>query len=305
MRLPRTTGLAIGLIGLLAAPLPAHAQADPLAVFACERAYGETRHGDAAALCRPLAEAGSADAQAIMGTLHQNGQAVARDYAEAARWFDLSARQGHVEAQFNLAALYNYGAGVARDLVEAYAWYDLAADAGNGDAAAGRALVEKRLTPEQVTQAKGRAAEFNRAITAAARAAGEPAATAALPAPLGEAGSDLQTMVDELRGITEQAQRERSGDFRLLQRLSDLVWVYDRPWRVALLIDNFGDGNFTANPVWTVASGKFSVDPRYGLRNRVTPPPRFEFGSDGNTEVKLFGAILGSITKQKTGGGQV
>ena len=157
MRLPRTTGLAIGLIGLLAAPLPAHAQADPLAVFACERAYGETRHGDAAALCRPLAEAGSADAQAIMGTLHQNGQAVARDYAEAARWFDLSARQGHVEAQFNLAALYNYGAGVARDLVEAYAWYDLAADAGNGDAAAGRALVEKRgPSPPQLARPENR-----------------------------------------------------------------------------------------------------------------------------------------------------
>ena len=143
MTMPRTTGLAIGLLWALAAPLAAHAQTDPMAAFACERAYGEARHADAAELCRPLAEAGSADAQAIMGALHRTGQAVARDYGEAARWFDLAARQGHVEAQFNLGALYNYGAGVARDLVEAYAWYELAANAGNGDAAAGRALVEK------------------------------------------------------------------------------------------------------------------------------------------------------------------
>lgn len=305
MGLPRITGLAVGLLWALAAPSPVYAQTDPLAVFACERAHGEARHGDAAVLCRPLAEAGSAEAQAIMGALHQNGQAVVRDYAEAARWFELSARQGHVEAQFNLAALYNYGAGVTRDLVEAYAWYELAANAGNSDAAAGRALVEKRLSPGLIDEAKDRAAEFNRAINAAARAAQEPALTAAPPAPTAptdEAGSDLQTMVDDLRAITDQAPTDRSGDFGLLERLRDLAWVYDRPWGVVLLNDNFGDINFTADSVWTVASGKFSIDARYGLRNRVTPPTKIDFGSDGNAVVKLFGAILGSITKKNSGG---
>jgi hypothetical protein len=305
MGLPRITGLAVGLLWALAVPPPAHAQTDPLAVFACERAHDEARHGDAAALCLPLAEAGSAEAQAIMGALHQNGQAVARDYAEAARWFELSARQGHVEAQFNLAALYNYGAGVTRDLVEAYAWYELAANAGNGDAAAGRALVAKRLSAALIDEAKDRAAEFDRAIIAAARAAQEPATAAASPASTGEAGeaaSDLQTMVDALRAITDQARTDRSGDFSLLQRLRDLAGVYDRPWRVGLLDDNFGDGNFTQDPVWTVASGRFSIDAGYGLRNRVTPPTRIDFGSDGDAAVKLFGAILGSITKKKTGG---
>ena len=295
----RNVSFALGLLWLLAAP--AHGQTDPQAVFACERAYGEARHADAARLCRPLAEAGSADAQAIMGTLYQSGQGVSRDYGEAARWFNLAARQGHVVAQFNLGALYNYGAGVNRDPVEAYVWYELAANAGNSDAAAGRALLSRNLTAAQIDQARSRAADLYLTMNTAA----EPTETAVLPPSSGEAGTDLQAMVDQLRTITDRATRDRSGDYRLLQQLRDLAGRYDRPWRFTLLNDNFADGNFTANPIWTVASGRFSVDARYGLRNRVAPPTRIDFGSgsqsDSEAAVKLFGAILGAVTKKQTG----
>ena len=299
VRIGFALGALLGFLWLFAAP--AHAQTDPMAAFACERAYDEARHDDAAELCLPLAEAGSADAQAIMGALHQSGRGVARDYGEAARWFEKAARQGNSEAQFNLGALYNYGAGVARDLGQAYVWYELAANAGNSDAVAGRALVEKRLSPDQITQAQSSAAEIEQAIVAARAPVAEvPAATAALPPPTGEGGDDLQAMVGQLRAIAEQAKRDRSGDYRLLQQLRDLANLYDRPWRVSLLDDNFGDGNFTANPAWSVASGKFTVDARYGLRNRVTPQTKIDLGSD-DAAVKLFGAILGAVSKKKTG----
>lgn len=298
----RHVGFALGLLWLLAAPPAVHGQTDPLAAFACERAHGEARHADAAELCRPLAEAGSADAQAIMGALHRSGQGVARDYGEAARWFELSARQGHAAAQFNLGALYNYGAGVSRDTVEAYVWYELAANAGNSDAAAGRALLDKTLAAAQIDQARRRAADLRLAMDAAAA---DPAETAALPPPSGAAGEDLQAMVDQLRVITDRAKLDRSGDYRLLQQLRDLAGRYDRPWRTTLLDDSFSDGNFTANPVWSVASGRFTVDTRYGLRSRVTPPTSYKFGSgsqsDSAAAVKLFGAILGAVTKQRTG----
>ena len=211
MIMPRITALAIALLWASTA----QGQTDPMAAFACERAFDEGRYTDAAALCQPLAEAGSADAQAIMGALHQSGQGAVRDYGEAARWFELAARQGHGEAQFNLGALYNYGAGVSRDLSEAYVWYELAANAGNSDAAAGRALVEKRLTPDQIDLARSRAGEINRAIVAARTpVAVESAATAALPAPAGEGGDDLQAMVDQLRAIADDAVRDLCRAFK-------------------------------------------------------------------------------------------
>lgn len=75
-----------------------------------------------------------------------------------------------------------------------------------------------------------------------------------------------------------------------------------------MLEDNFADGDFTANPAWAVASGKFTVDPRYGLRNRVIVPTRIDFGSGGQSEgqaaLQLFGALLGGIAKQQSGGGR-
>ena len=46
---------------------------------------------------------------ALIGWLYANGQGVARDYAEAARWYRLAADQGIAEAQFNLARLTGAG----------------------------------------------------------------------------------------------------------------------------------------------------------------------------------------------------
>lgn len=126
--------------------------------------------------------------------------------------------------------------------------------------------------------------------------------------PTEEGDSELQSMVDQLRAIAEQAKRDRSADFRLLQQLGDLAGRYDQPWRITLLEDSFADGDFTANPAWAVASGNFNVDSRYGLRNRVIVQTRIDFGSGGQNEgqaaLQLFGALLGGIAKQQSGGGQ-
>ena len=167
-----------GLLVLLAATAAARAEVDPFEAFRCERAFDEARFAKADKICRPLAEAGLADAQAIMGLLYQDGRGVTRDYTEAALWYDRAARQGHREAQFNLGTMYRYGVGVARDLVEAYAWLDVAAGAGHTDAVAGRALVEKRMTTEQRDEGRRRAAELGRVV---ANAAAPPPAEAAQP----------------------------------------------------------------------------------------------------------------------------
>ena len=44
---------------------------------------------------------------------------------------------------------------------------------------------------------------------------------------------------------------------------------YDNPWTQRLLFDDFSDGDFQRNPVWSVTSGEFWVEQGYGLRSRV------------------------------------
>ena len=45
---------------------------------------------------RPLAEAGNAWAQYNLGVMYRNGKGVPKDYAEALKWYRLSAAQGDV-----------------------------------------------------------------------------------------------------------------------------------------------------------------------------------------------------------------
>jgi TPR repeat protein len=54
---------------------------------------------------RKAADQGNARAQFNLGVLYANGQGVAQDYAEAARWYRKAADQGHADAQNNLGLL--------------------------------------------------------------------------------------------------------------------------------------------------------------------------------------------------------
>jgi TPR repeat protein len=60
-----------------------------------------------------------------------NGRGVARDYAEAIKWYSMAAYQGHVRAQTKLAMMYANGEGVSQDYVEAMAWCRKAARRGD------------------------------------------------------------------------------------------------------------------------------------------------------------------------------
>lgn len=62
-----------------------------------------------------------------MGLRFAEGDGVAQDYAEAARWYRRAAEAGHVLAQRNLGFLYASGKGVPRDFAEAERWFDKAA----------------------------------------------------------------------------------------------------------------------------------------------------------------------------------
>ncbi len=78
-------------------------------------------------LYRPLADQGSAVAQAYIGGMYFAGAGVDQDYEEAEKWTRLAVGQGNADAQFQLGMMYERGTGAERDEAEAVRWYRLAA----------------------------------------------------------------------------------------------------------------------------------------------------------------------------------
>ena len=64
----------------------------------------------------------------IWAVCYDNGQGVAKDDAEAVKWYRKAAEQNDAWAQFNLGYCYANGQGVAKDKVEAVKWYRKAAE---------------------------------------------------------------------------------------------------------------------------------------------------------------------------------
>ncbi|MBI3415093.1 MAG: SEL1-like repeat protein [Verrucomicrobia bacterium] len=78
---------------------------------------------------RARAEKGDAQFQFEMGAaFHDGNLGVAKDNAEAVKWYRKSAEQNYAAAQHNLAVCYEKGQGVAKDEVEAVKWYRKAAE---------------------------------------------------------------------------------------------------------------------------------------------------------------------------------
>ena len=108
----------------------------------------------------------------------------------------------------------------------------------------------------------------------------------------------LQSLVDELRTLTEQARNRRHADRQLIASLEELIARYDRPWRNTLLEEDFSDRDYTHNPTWQVRSGRFWVERRSGLRSQVTPQPADQ---NGDSRQDLGAALLGTLLDQALG----
>ena len=104
----------------------------------------------------PLAEAGDAAVQNMLGTMHFEGLGVRQDYAEAIKWFKLAAEKGIVEAQIQLGSMYYSGSGVIQDYAEAIKWYRQSAQ--NGSA------VGQHLVSRMYYEGKGVAQDYDEAM---------------------------------------------------------------------------------------------------------------------------------------------
>lgn len=89
-----------------------------------------------------------------MGIMYDLGRGVSQDYAEAAKWYGLAARQGHVDSQYNLGILYGDGQGVPKDQAAAYVWLNLSATQGDLEATKYREIVASGMTGDQLAEAQ-------------------------------------------------------------------------------------------------------------------------------------------------------
>jgi TPR repeat protein len=83
---------------------------------------------------RKAAEQNYTLAQNKLAGCYYKGEGVARDYVEAAKWFRKAAEQNNADAQSNLGACYGLGKGVAENEVEAVKWFRKAAEQNYADA---------------------------------------------------------------------------------------------------------------------------------------------------------------------------
>lgn len=104
---------------------------------------------------RKAAQQGKADAQYVVGAMYYTGNAVPLDQKLAVSWFRKAAEQGHAEAQHALGLMYRYhAAGLPADRVLAYMLWNLASASGNVNATNQRAEIAKRMTQEQIEEAQ-------------------------------------------------------------------------------------------------------------------------------------------------------
>jgi TPR repeat protein len=109
------------------------------------------------------AEKGDGFAQSNLGAMYDTGQGVDKDYTEAAKWYRKAADQGCDVAQSNLGLMYYNGNGVEKDYVEAYAYLNMAARTLE-DAGTNRDLLEKKMTPQQISEGQARTKELRALI---------------------------------------------------------------------------------------------------------------------------------------------
>src|SRR5437773_414304 len=109
---------------------------------------------------RKAAEQNLAQAQFNLGAFYECGHGVAKDEVEAVKWFRKAAEQNLAQAQYNLGHCFAYGRGVAKDYVEGYKWWLLAAAQGDENAKKNVAILENKMSREQIAEGQKLARNF-------------------------------------------------------------------------------------------------------------------------------------------------
>jgi hypothetical protein len=102
----------------------------------------------------------------------------------------------------------------------------------------------------------------------------------------------LQSLIKDLDAILTQAEKDKAGDPLFLRDLRNLVRSYTNPFPNLVLHEDFSDGDYTQNPVWTVGAGRYFMEKGWGIRNALDTTKTTNTGT-GDPGVDLLVGILG------------
>src|SRR5262245_34676464 len=155
-------------VALVAFVVPAAAQSLEERMKSAAGAYERKDFAAAIAVWRPLAEAGNAEAETLLGAMYWSGEGVPRDHREAAKWYLRAAQRGYARAQNDIGYMYGFGEGVPPiDNVQAFKWLSLAVrnytsknQARREQAVKDLATVRRRLNSAQIAEAERQIRDF-------------------------------------------------------------------------------------------------------------------------------------------------
>lgn len=79
-----------------------------------------------------------------------------KNYGQALRCWEETARHGNSAAQFNIARMYALGEGVPFNRMEAYKWMTIASRAGSPEATKALTSIKKNMSPEEIAEGERR-----------------------------------------------------------------------------------------------------------------------------------------------------
>lgn len=248
-----------------------------------------------------------------------------QDYAAAAREFRVLARNGDPHAQYMMGRLYALGNGVRQDFIQAHKWYNLAASRDHNHATQARDALARRMSSTQIATAQREARQWQPKSEVSSTGTPTPLQTTnAIQRSLNELGYDAG-LADGLAGVrTRTAIRDYQSDHGLYVdgqptealrgHLSETLRTArsgkDVPkpqagnwqWRRLLLHDAFHDGNYTRDPTWTVAAGRFSAESGTGLRTVHEARRPLAEARQQDLPTVILEAILGEINRSRDKG---
>ncbi|WP_254276706.1 peptidoglycan-binding protein [Halomonas sp. 3H] len=221
-----------------------------------------------------------------------------QEYRQALQEFSAAARGGDADAQYMLGRLHETGSGTPQDFVQAHQWYNLAAARGHRHAAEARESLTRRMTAGQIAEAQqaARAWQLEQAPSRSTPTTRPDIETlsnrqgvAEIQRELNRLGYDAGPVDGAMGRRTRNAIREYQADSGISQdghATADLLQRLRQTEREAVtasspsrptasprvvLQDDFSDGDYRHDPSWTVLSGDFEIDDN-GLRSIVAAP---------------------------------
>lgn len=127
-----------------------------------------------------------------------------------------------------------------------------------------------------------------------------------------KANGNTRELVERLDKLINEAEKARAADPAFLRDLRNLARSYDtqgsqaanQPATIVVLSDDFHDGDFTANPTWTVTEGRYWIEQGWGLRSAiaVVDPNQQQQQTKKSSGRDAALALLGAVLNQSAGG---